>query len=173
MIGASLAAPDKLFFAIVGDLSFFYDMNVIGNRHIGNNVRILLINNSLGAEFHMFKQLNSIYVDDIAKYLSAGGHYGKKSPYLLHHYAEDLGFEYLSACSKEEFLSKCQHFVASESTERPMIFEVFTDVEDENQALWNMWHIEEDHSLKGETKKIIKNVLGKNTIDKIKGIIGK
>jgi 2-succinyl-5-enolpyruvyl-6-hydroxy-3-cyclohexene-1-carboxylate synthase len=173
MIGASLAAPDKLFFAVVGDLSFFYDMNVIGNRHIGNNVRILLINNSLGAEFHMFKQLNSIYVDDIAKFLSAGGHYGKKSPYLVRHYAEDLGFEYLSAGSKEDFSAKYERFVTPDTLEKPMIFEVFTDVEDENQALWDMWHIEEDHSLKGETKKIIKNVLGKNTIDKIIGIIGK
>lgn len=173
MIGASLAAPDKLFFAVVGDLSFFYDMNIIGNRHIKNNVRILLINNALGAEFHLFKQRNCIYVDGIAKYLSAGGHSGHKSPNLVRHYAEDLGFEYLSAGSKEEFSAKHERFVTPDTLEKPMIFEVFTDVEDENHALWNMWHIEEDHSLKGETKKIIKNVLGKNTIDKIKGIIGK
>lgn len=171
MIGASLAAPDKLFFAIVGDLSFFYDMNVIGNRHIKNNVRILLINNALGAEFHLFKQLNSIYVDDIAKYLSAGGHSGHKSPNLVRHYAEDLGFEYLSAVGKEDFSAKYERFVTPGTLEKPMIFEVFTDVEDENQALWNMWNIE--HSVKGEAKQMIKNILGKKTIEKIKEIVGK
>ena len=171
MIGASLAAPDKLFFAIVGDLSFFYDMNVIGNRHIKNNVRILLINNALGAEFHLFKQLNSIYVDDIAKYLSAGGHSGHKSPDLVRHYAEDLGFEYLSAVDKEDFSAKYERFVTPDTLEKPMIFEVFTDVEDENQALWNMWNIE--HSVKGEAKQMIKNILGKKTIEKIKEIVGK
>ena len=120
-----------------------------------------MINNALGAEFHMFKQINSIYVNDISKYLSAGGHFGRKSSYLVKHYAEDLGFEYLSAASKAEFLTKYKRFVTPEITDKPMIFEVFTDVEDENKALWEMWHIEEDHSLKGETKKIIKNVLGK------------
>lgn len=47
LIGASLCHPDKLYFGIIGDLAFFYDMNAIGNRHIGNNVRIMMINNGL------------------------------------------------------------------------------------------------------------------------------
>ena len=54
-----------------------------------------------------------------------------------------------------------------------MIFEIFTDVEDENQALWNMWHIEEDHSIKGETKKIVKKFLSKNTVEKVKSFVKK
>ena len=173
MIGASIVAPEKLFFAVVGDLSFFYDMNSIGNRHIDNNVRILLVNNALGAEFHMFKQINSIYVNDIPKYLSAGGHFGRKSPCLVKHYAEDLGFEYLSAANKEEFLQNYLRFTTPEIADKPMLYEVFTEVEDEDKALWEMWHIEEDHSLKGGTKKIIKNVLGDKTINKIKGVVGK
>ncbi|MBR4324565.1 MAG: 2-succinyl-5-enolpyruvyl-6-hydroxy-3-cyclohexene-1-carboxylate synthase [Bacteroidales bacterium] len=173
MIGASLAAPDKLFFAVVGDLSFFYDMNVIGNRHIKNNIRILLINNALAAEFHLFKQENFKNVDDISKYLAAGGHYGQKSPNLVRHYAEDLGFEYLSAIGKDDFLAKYEHFVTPDTLEKPMIFEAFTDVEDENQALWNMWNIEHDTSFKGEAKQFIKNIVGKNTIEKLKGIVGK
>ena len=88
LLGASLACPDKLFFGVVGDLSFFYDMNVLGNRHIQCNFRILLINNSLGAEFHLFKQLNSVYVNNIDWYLSAGNHFGNQSPVLVKHYAE-------------------------------------------------------------------------------------
>ena len=42
-IGGSLGVPQKLHFCVIGDLAFFYDMNALGNRHIGNNVRILLI----------------------------------------------------------------------------------------------------------------------------------
>lgn len=35
---------DELCFLIIGDLSFYYDMNAIGIRHIKDNVRILLVN---------------------------------------------------------------------------------------------------------------------------------
>ena len=51
MMGASFACPYKIFFGISGDLAFFYDMNVVGNRHVDKNVRIMLINNGKGNEF--------------------------------------------------------------------------------------------------------------------------
>ena len=35
LIGASLADPTRLCFGIFGDLAFFYDMNAVGNRHVG------------------------------------------------------------------------------------------------------------------------------------------
>ena len=52
------AAVDKPSFLVIGDLAFFYDMNALRLRHIGNNVHILLINNEGGSEFyfnHMWK----------------------------------------------------------------------------------------------------------------------
>lgn len=45
LLGASIANPDILHFAVIGDLAFFYDMNSLGNRYVSNNIRILLINN--------------------------------------------------------------------------------------------------------------------------------
>lgn len=168
LVGASLVHPDKIFYAIVGDLSFFYDLNSLGNRHIGRNVRILLINNSLGAEFHLFKQRNLTYVNDIEKYLSAGGHFGKKSPSLVKHYATDLGFEYMSAWTKEEFAQVNDRFVTPEMTDRPMLFECFTDVNDENDALYKMWHIEEDASMK--LKSEIKKILPQKLVETAKAI---
>lgn len=173
LIGASLLHPDKLYFGVVGDLSFFYDMNSLGNRHIGNNLRVLLINNSLGAEFHLFKQQNSIYVNDISKFLSAGGHFGHQSPTLIRHYAEDLEYEYLSASDKEEFEQTYARFVTPELTEKPMIFEVFTQVKDENEALKQMWNIEIDMSLKGNVKRAAKSLLGESGINTIKSILKK
>lgn len=171
MIGASLVSPKKLFFAAVGDLSFFYDMNVLGNRHIGSNVRILLVNNALGAEFHLFKQINCTKVNGIERYISAGGHFGQKSPDLVRHYAKDLGFEYLTASNKDEFLSVYERFVTPEITEKPMVFEVFTKVDDENQALYDLWHILKDMSLKGKIKQGLKEVMGDNLVNKIKKVM--
>lgn len=173
LIGASLLHPDKLYFGVVGDLSFFYDMNSLGNRHIRNNLRILLINNSLGAEFHLFKQLNSTYVNDIEKYLSAGGHFGHQSPTLVRHYAEDLEYEYLSASNKEEFEQVYARFVTPELTGKPMVFEVFTQVEDENEALKQMYNIEIDTSFKGNMKRAAKSLLGESGISTIKSILKK
>ena len=169
LLGASLAHPDKIYYGVVGDLSFFYDMNVLGNRHIKRNIRVLLINNSLGAEFHLFKQLNSTCVNEIDKYLSAGGHFGCQSPLLVKCYAESLGYEYLTASSKDEFENIYQRFITPEMTDRPMIFEVFTDVNDENKALYQMHNIEISSEYKG--KQMIKKIVGKKNIETIKGIV--
>ena len=54
MLGASLAEPNKLFFGVVGDLAFFYDMNSIGNRHVSNNIRLIVVNNGRGTEFRNY-----------------------------------------------------------------------------------------------------------------------
>lgn len=174
LIGASLIHPEKLYFGVVGDLSFFYDINSLGNRHIGNNLRVLLINNSLGAEFLLFKQTNIITcVNDIESYISAENHFGNQSSVLVRHYAEDLGFEYLSASSKEEFDKVYPRFVTPELAEKSMIFEVFTHVKDENDALKRMWNIEIDKSLKGTAKKVVKFLFGHEGMNTIKFILKK
>ena len=135
LIGASLAHPEKLYFGILGDLAFFYDMNVMGNHHVGKNVRIMLINNGRGTEFRNYNHMGSMFGDDADAYIAAAGHYGNKSEELVRHYAADLGFEYMSASSKEEFEAVCPHFVTAGVTDKPMLFEVFTDSRDESDAL--------------------------------------
>ena len=50
-IGQS-AVTDKLSFLIIGDLTFFYDMNALWNIYVGNNVRIMLVNNEVSALLH-------------------------------------------------------------------------------------------------------------------------
>lgn len=169
MIGASMVHPEKIYYAIVGDLSFFYDINVLGNRHVGRNVRILLVNNSVGVEFHLFKQTNIVCVNDIEKFISAGGHNGVQSVDLIKHFATDLGFEYLQASSKEEFAQKYERFVTPEMTEKPMIFEVFTRIDDENQALKDMWSIKK--SVKGDFKNLVKETVGAQNVRKLKSLL--
>lgn len=169
LLGASFNNPDRLYFGVFGDLSFFYDVNSLGNRHKRNNLRILLINNSLGAEFHLSKQLNSTQVNNIDKYISAGGHFGNQSPDVVRHLSQDWGFEYISASNKEEFLSKYNHFVQAELTDKPIIFEVFTDVKNENDALVTLSNIET--STINVIKKQVKGFLGEKGTNTLKSII--
>ena len=135
LIGASLEHPEKLYMGIFGDLSFFYDMNVLGNHHVDKNVRILLINNGRGTEFRNYNHLGSLFKEDADAFIAAAGHYGNKSKSLVRHYAEDLGFEYLTASTKEEFNAVYSRFISMELTNKPILFEVFTDSTDESDAL--------------------------------------
>ncbi len=158
LIGASLVHPEKTYFGVVGDLSFFYDINSLGNRHVGPNIRILLINNSLGAEFHLFKQFNSIYVNGINRFISAGGHNGKQSPTLVKNFVEALGFEYLTASNKEEFTALASDFISEAKKEKPIVFEVFTKVADENEALYRLYTLES--TAKTDLKQRLRNAVG-------------
>lgn len=169
LIGASLSNPSKIYFGIFGDLAFFYDMNVLGNRHVGRNVRILLVNNGKGTEFRNYNHPGATFGDEADKFIAAAGHYGNKSHTLVRHYAEDLGYEYLSASNKEEFNAVYKHFITSELTEHSMIFEVFTTNEDESNALKLVNSIEVDTmaQMKSSIKKSVSNMLGK---DKVQGI---
>ena len=111
-------------------------MNSLGNRHIGNNLRILLINNGLGFEFKKcYAMAYRLLEDEVESYVAAAGHFGKQSSSLVRHYAEDLGFEYLGASNKEEFDKKFKRYVSPELSERPMLFECFVTSEDESTAL--------------------------------------
>lgn len=150
LIGSSLADRNKLFFGVFGDLAFFYDLNSLGNRHIGSNLRILLINNGLGTEFKTYNHHTSHFGDAADQFISAAGHFGQQSPDLVRNYAENLGFEYFSASNKEEFLELHERFVHPELTDKPMLFEVFTNSEDESKALELMMNIEVDAAIKSK-----------------------
>lgn len=133
LIGASLAHTDKIHFLVTGDLAFFYDLNALGNRHIGANVRILLINNGIGGEFKIWGRAEKpVNVDS---YVAAGGHFGNKSKDLVRHLAEDLGFSYKSVSTKEEFLQIVPEFTNPEIAGKPMLVEVFEDIESQDMAL--------------------------------------
>lgn len=135
LIGASLIHPEKLYFGVFGDLAFFYDLNSLCNRHISSNIRILVINNGRGQEFrNPNHQAQLILKEDADPFVAAAGHNGNKSHQLVRHYAEDLGFRYLSANTKNEFEESLPIFIA-EHDNKPIVFEVFTETEDESRAL--------------------------------------
>ena len=173
MIGASLSNPNKLFIGVFGDLAFFYDMNVVGNRHVGNNVRILLINNGKGNEFRNYGHPCYFLGDEADKYIAAAGHYGNMSNLLVKNYVENLGYEYITASNKEEFNNVVEKFLTPEMTDKPMLFEVFPDSKDESDALETIcnYKVEASKVLKDKVKKVVKEVVGEKGMERIKKII--
>lgn len=172
MIGASLANNDKNYYCVIGDLAFFYDMNSLGNRHVGNNIRILLINNGCGTEFHNYSHPAHILKDEnISNYIAADGHFGNKSNKLVKNYVEALGFEYISASSKEEYLKNVEHFTSNDRYEKPIVFEVFTNSNDESESLLKIRSLK--GNVKGEIKSTIKKVLSPELKASLKKIIKK
>lgn len=175
LVGESLVNPEKLHFGAVGDLTFFYDMNSLGNRHIKNNIRLLVVNNGKGAEFRIYSHTAAAFQEEADKYMAAAGHYGNKSKTLIKHYVEDLGFEYLTASTKEEFCEAMKRFTIPVLTERSMVFEVFTDSKDESDGIYAMNHIVSNLSgkTKDKAKEFIKSIAGENGLNKIKGILNR
>ena len=139
-LGASLAQSDNLCYCVLGDLAFFYDLNTLGNRHVGNNLRILLINNGCGVEFKKTYALAyRLLEEDVMPFVSASGHFGAKSPLLVKSIAESLGFEYISASSKDSFAMAYEKFVTPQLSDKPIVFECFVNADDDIEAL-NMIH---------------------------------
>lgn len=172
LIGASFCNSDKLYFGIVGDLAFFYDMNAIGNRHVNKNLRIMLINNGCGVQFHLsgnYSQRVGISDAEVHKFIAAGGHFGNQSSSLVKHYAMDLGFEYISAKSKKEYLEKMGKFISSEVGDKPIFFEIFIEYHDDPKAENMIRSV--DSTVSRETRTFVKNVIGEKNIQKIKKII--
>lgn len=173
LVGASLGHPEKLYIGVMGDLSFFYDMNALGNRHIGNNVRILMINNGRGQEFRNYIHPAYKWGEAADEYVAAARHFGNKSADLMRHMAEDLGYEYMSASTKEEVLRVADRFLTKEKTDKPMFFEVFTDTDQEGKALYMLKHskMEAKQVIKNTVRDAIKDVMGEDVLKKVKKMI--
>lgn len=173
LIGASLSSHE-LCFCITGDLAFFYDMNSLGCREIGPNLRILLINNGLGMTFKLSNHVGSQIGPSANIFIAAEGHNaaaksvtGNQSP--ARSWAESLGFKYLSASSKEEF-NAAKDIFTSKDSEAPILFECFTHEEDERTARDLIDSIDSRTDSKTQLKKTIKKVLPKSVIDSLKSL---
>ncbi len=159
-LGQSVAT-NRLCFLVIGDLAFFYDMNSLGIRHIKNNVRILLVNNGGGVEFKLSGD-ELMQKVDIDSYIAASGHFKGSAK----SWAESNGFKYLTAMTKEEFLSQKNEFI-SEGTQS-IVFEVFTNWEDDSKGCRDMMTANKKY---GAIKEGIKSIVGKKGVETLKKII--
>lgn len=170
LIGASMVNQQSLFYGVFGDLLFFYDMNSLGNRDIKPNLRIIVINNGLGQEFKNVSFPGSLLLgEDIDKFTAAKGHFACQSKTLVKDYAENLGFEYLTASNKEEFAKVYKRFITKEVTERPMLFEIFTNTKDETEA----HHLTTSIELKSKVIRKVHDTLMKPELLAVKNIAKK
>lgn len=173
VIGAALCHPEKLYYCVLGDLAFFYDMNALGNRHVPSNIRILVVNNGLGFEMKFSTSwgcsiANSIGVSE-DNYVCAAGHYSQ--PDLIKSYVLGLGFEYSRVCTKEEYLDNLQKVVDDVRRDKPLVVEVVVSSENEDIALNQIGSIMVDES--NAAKAVIKKAIGKKGINAIKKMIGR
>lgn len=169
MLGASLVHQDRQYFGIFGDLSFFYDVNAILTPNIGGNVRIMIINNGRGTEFRNPGHIAAEFGKDADPYMAAAGHFGNKSTALLKDLCQDLGYEYISASNKEEYLAVYDKFVYAEISQHPVVFEVFTETEDESKALEMMQNVMVDSKM--VMKNMVKKVLPSSAVKVIKKVV--
>ena len=117
-IGYAMASP-KLNFVLIGDLSFFYDMNAIWTSNFGSNLRILLLNNSGG---EIFKTLPMGLSTNSERFVHANHKAVAKG------WVEECGFKYLSVKSQEELNVALVQFVDPDINQiKPIFMEVFTD----------------------------------------------
>lgn len=152
-------STDKMAYLIIGDLSLMYDMNAI-YMNIPNNVRIIVINNYAGAEFH--KNFGLKRIETLNKHIAAGHHTKIKE-------VSTIGdFEYLSAENEEELKKSLEKI--NQNSDKPMLLEIFTDADKDANKLkefWNM-NIPNFEDSKAKLKNMMKKLLGQNIIKKIK-----
>ena len=117
-IGQASVSP-KLSYLLLGDLTFFYDMNALWNNHVGKNVRIMLINNG-GASLFYFNTKGLKNFPSLDKNAAAAHISSAKG------WVESRGFTYLCAQNQNEFDSQLAHFTKPVAN-GPILFEVFTD----------------------------------------------
>ena len=152
---------NNLAFLIIGDLSFFYDMNAAGLRSIGSNVRIIMVNNCGGSEFHFF--IGKEKIPTINEYICA------EHQNVAAGWAISLGYDYYCASDKSELDDAIEKFV--KKSDKPMFLEVITDMEDDAKITHDFYNSNKIETGNSIAKKMIKRVLSDNTISGVKNII--
>ena len=104
----------QLTFLLIGDLSFFYDMNGLWNRQLSSNLRILLINNGRGEIFHKLKGLDQSNALD--GYIAAAHHTTAQG------WAESLGIHYLPATNETQ-LNEQIPLLSNTDMKKPVLLE--------------------------------------------------
>lgn len=119
------ASTEEKAYLLIGDLSFFYGMNAAALKSIKNNVRIILLNNGGGSEFHFF--MGKEVIPTIDQFICAK--HGCKAEGWI----KSLGYDYYSVKNEEEL-----DFVINlmkEDSNNPIFVEVFTDMEDDAKKI--------------------------------------
>ena len=120
-LGFARQRTEERHFIVIGDLSFFYDLNALGLPEVGSNVRVLLLNNQRGS---IFQSLPTLEMDRLSqRYITA------EHQLRAQGWAESCGWEYLSVQEASELEETMAYFVGP--ADRPRLLEAFVSSEDE------------------------------------------
>ena len=120
-LGFARQRAEERHFIVIGDLSFFYDLNALGLPEVGSNVRVLLLNNQRGS---IFQSLPTLEMDRLSqRYITA------EHQLRAQGWAESCGWEYLSVQEMSELEETMDYFVGP--ADRPRLLEAFVSSEDE------------------------------------------
>ena len=151
-----------LAFLLIGDLSLMYDMNGI-NNNIPSNVRILVINNYAGAEFH--KNFGLERIPSLNEHIAAGHTTTMKDVTSI------SNLLYVSAKNEKELEDGLEQLM--KKSEQPIVLEVFTDADKDAKKLKEFWNLNKPRLTNNKEVLLRKiyNSLGSNTKKKIKKLI--
>ena len=120
-LGFASVRTAELQIIVIGDLSFFYDLNALAIQDIGKHVRVLLLNNKRGS---IFQSLPTLEMDRLSqKYITAEHHSEAKG------WVESSGWDYYSVKGSEELQETMPLWLAS--GEYPKLLEVFVEADRE------------------------------------------
>ena len=120
------AKSQQKVFCVLGDLSFFYDQNALWNQNLDGSLRILVLNNGGGAIFGKFEGLKKSAAREL---LVMAEH--RTSAF---HICEAQGVDYRNADDMLSMKNGIDWLIHTES-QRPMLLEVFTDIDIDNLAM--------------------------------------
>ena len=124
---------ERLNFVVIGDLSFFYDMNALwNNAALRPNLRILLLNNSGG---EIFESLPCLKMNERTHRFVTARHTTRAQAW-----ATDRGFYYTAVNNMEELDAAITELTRPEPTEVPLFVEVFTDKTNDIKLLKDYYH---------------------------------
>lgn len=141
---------NNLAFIITGDLSFFYDLNSSLLEH-GNNIRVFLVNNFAGGEFHNNFGLEKI--PTLNEYIAAG-HKSKAKSFM-----KSTDFKYMCASNHEELQQALEQFIRPSN--KAVLLEVFTDANTDSQVLKQFYSMNAILTPKEKAHKVIKDIAKK------------
>jgi len=131
-VGYAASSTALLSFVIIGDLSFFYDMNALWNTQIGSNLRVMMLNNGGGEIFHSLPGLN---MDARARSFITATHTTTAKGW-----AEERGFDYIGVHNAGDLKEALLEFTSIKQCERPMFMEVFTLADEDIRLLKTFYH---------------------------------
>lgn len=124
--GAAAADKSNVHVVITGDVSFFYDSNALWNSYLGENLRIILINNAGGGIFRIIPGPSTSKQRE--QYFEA------RHQHDAEHIAKAFNIDYFKASTLDEIEAIMADFYAYEEGGRPKLLEIRTP-EDKNHLM--------------------------------------